>query len=64
MYHLWQSASVNVPRQDVHPKVAADALLACFAIRTVFYTPDRATADDYLTKIIQKHDSIATRLAG
>lgn len=55
-YHLQQNASAYVPRKDMLAEVAAD-------IRTVFNAPDRATADVYLAKIVQKYETTASRLA-
>jgi putative transposase len=55
-YHLQQNASAYVPRKDMLAEVAAD-------IRTVFNAPDRATADLYLAKIVQKYETNASRLA-
>jgi len=55
-FHLQQNASAYVPRKDLLSEVAAD-------IRTVFNAPDRATADVYLTKIVQKYAATASRLA-
>jgi putative transposase len=55
-YHIQQNASAYVPRKDMLSEVAAD-------IRTVFNAPDRATADIYLAKIVQKYEATASRLA-
>jgi transposase-like protein len=55
-YHLQQNASAFVPRRNRLKEVAAD-------IRTVFNAPDRATAEAYLAKIVQKYEKTASRLA-
>jgi putative transposase len=55
-FHLQQNASAYVPRKDMLVEVADD-------IRTVFNAPDRATAEGYLSKIVQKYEKSASRLA-
>lgn len=55
-YHLQQNASAYVPRRDMLKEVAAD-------IRTIFNAPDRATAEAYLNKMVQKYQKSASRLA-
>jgi len=55
-FHLQQNASAYVPRRDMLEEVAED-------IRTIFNAPDRANADLYLTKAVQKYAKTASRLA-
>lgn len=55
-FHLQQNAQAYVPHKDQQAEVAAD-------IRMVFNAPDRATADTYLAKIVQKYQKSASRLA-
>ncbi len=55
-FHLQQNAQAYVPRKDMLPEVATD-------IRTIFDAPDRATADTYLTKAVEKYSKSASRLA-
>lgn len=55
-YHLQQNAQAYVPRKELQPEVAAD-------IRMVFNAPDRTTANEYLTRIVQKYAKNASRLA-
>lgn len=55
-FHLQQNAQAYVPHKDMQAQVAED-------IRTVFNAPDRATADAYLTKIVQKYEKSASRLS-
>jgi len=45
-----------VPHKDMATEVAED-------IRTIFNAPDRATADAYLARTVQKYGKIASRLA-
>jgi transposase-like protein len=55
-FHLQQNASAYVPRRDMLAEVADD-------IRTIFNAPDRANADIYLAKTVQKYAKTASRLA-
>lgn len=55
-FHLQQNAQAYVPHKHMQAEVAED-------IRTVFNAPDRATAETYLAKTIQKYQSSASRLA-
>ncbi len=55
-FHLQQSASAYVPRQDIKAQVAAD-------IRAVFSAQDRAEADALLKRTVQKYAQTAPRLA-
>ncbi len=55
-FHLQQNAQAHVPRQEMGASVAAD-------IRTIFNAPDRATADSYLQRAIQKYAKCAPKLA-
>jgi putative transposase len=55
-FHLQQNASTYVPRRDMLIEVADD-------IRTIFNAPDRATAEIYLAKAVQKYAKTASRLA-
>ena len=55
-FHLQQNAQAYVPRKDMLTEVAAD-------IRTIFDAPDRATAETYLTKVVQKYSKTASRLS-
>jgi putative transposase len=55
-FHLQQNAQAYVPRKDLQAEVAAD-------IRTIFNAPDRATAEQYLAKTVQKYEKTASRLA-
>jgi transposase-like protein len=55
-FHLQQNASAYVPRKEMLAEVASD-------IRTVFNAPDRATAEAYLAKLVQKYATTASRLA-
>jgi transposase-like protein len=55
-FHLQQNAQGYVPRKDMLTEVAAD-------IRTIFDAPDRATADAYLAKAVEKYAKIASRLS-
>lgn len=54
-FHLQQYAQVYVPRKEMAVEVAED-------IRTIFQAPDRATAETYLAKAVQKHQKSASRL--
>jgi len=55
-FHLQQNAQAYVPRKDLLSEVAAD-------IRMVFDAPDRATADAYLAKVVEKYRKSASRLS-
>ena len=55
-FHLQQNAQAYVPRKEMQAEVAAD-------IRTIFNAPDRATADQYLARAVQKYAKTATKLA-
>ena len=55
-FHLQQNAQAYVPRKEMLAEVAED-------IRTIFQAPDRATADAYLAKAVQKYEKSASRLA-
>ncbi|RPI78195.1 MAG: IS256 family transposase [Chloroflexi bacterium] len=55
-FHLQQNASAHVPRRDLQAEVAAD-------IRTIFNAPNRATAEAYLQKTIEKYARSASKLA-
>src|SRR5512147_1114481 len=55
-FHLQQNAQGYVPHKDMQAEVAAD-------IRLIFDAPDRATAEAYLAKTVQKYQDCASRLA-
>ena len=55
-FHLQQNAQAYVPRKEMQTEVADD-------IRIIFNAPDRATAEQYLTKTVQKYAKSASRLA-
>jgi putative transposase len=55
-FHLQQNAQAYVPRKEMQAEVAED-------IRTIFQAPDRATAEAYLAKAVQKYEKLASRLA-
>ena len=55
-FHLQQNAQAFVHRKDMRAAVAED-------IRTIFNAPDRATAEAYLLKAIEKYEKSASRLA-
>ena len=55
-FHLQQNASAYVPRKEMRSTVADD-------LRTVFNAPDRPTAEAYLSKLVQKYEQTASRLA-
>jgi putative transposase len=55
-FHLQQNAQAYVPRQELRARVAAD-------IRTIFNAPDRAIAESYLQRTIQKYLKSAPKLA-
>ncbi len=55
-FHLQQNAQAYVPRKDMQAAVAED-------IRTIFNAPDRAAAEAYLAKAVEKYRKTASRLA-
>jgi transposase-like protein len=55
-FHLQKNAQAYVPHREMQVEVAED-------IRTIFNAPDRATAEAYLAKAIQKYQKSASRLA-
>lgn len=55
-FHLQQNAQAYVTRKDQQAEVAED-------IRTIFNAPDRATAEEYLKRMVQKYAKTAARLA-
>lgn len=55
-FHLQQNAQAYVPHQEMRASVAAD-------IRTIFSAPDRATAEQYLARMVQKYLKSAAKLA-
>jgi len=55
-FHLQQNAQAYVPRKEMQAEVAED-------IRTIFQAPDRATAETYLAKAVQKYEKPAARLS-
>jgi putative transposase len=54
--HLQQNAQAYVPRKEMQAEVAEN-------IRTIFQAPDRATAEAYLAKAVQKYEKTTSRLA-
>lgn len=55
-FHLQQNAQAYVPRQEMRAEVAAD-------LRMIFNAPDRATAESYLRRTIDKYHKSAPKLA-
>jgi transposase-like protein len=55
-FHLQQNAQAYVPRKELQAEVAAD-------IRVIFTAPDRPTAEQYLSRTVQKYAKTASRLA-
>ncbi len=55
-FHLQQNAQAYVPRKQMQAEVAED-------IRTIFNAPDRAMAETYLAKAVEKYRKSASRLA-
>jgi putative transposase len=55
-FHLQQNSQAYVPRKELQAEVAAD-------IRVIFTAPDRATAEQYLSRTVQKYAKTASRLA-
>jgi transposase-like protein len=52
---LQHSAKAYVPRKEMQVEVAKD-------IHTIFNAPNRATAEAYLVKVVQRCQKIASRL--
>jgi transposase-like protein len=52
-FHLQQNAQAYVPHKDMQKEVAE-------VIRTIFNAPDRATADSYLARAVQKYSKSAS----
>ncbi len=57
-FHLQHAerAQAYVPHQEMRASVAAD-------LRTIFNAPDRATAESYLARTVQKYAKTASKLA-
>ncbi len=55
-FHLQQNASAYAPRRAMLAEVAAD-------IRAIFNTPDRASAEAFLSRAIQKYQKSASKFA-
>ena len=55
-FHLQQNAQGYIPHKEMQPEVNED-------LRTIFNAPDRATAEAYLARTIQKYQDRASRLA-
>ena len=55
-FHLQQNASAYVPRQEMKPQAAAD-------IRAIFGAQDRAEAEAFLKRAVQKYAATAPKLA-
>ena len=55
-FHLQQNAQAYVPRKEMQAEVAGD-------IRMIFNAPDRTTANEYLTRTVQKYAKSASKLA-
>lgn len=55
-YHLQHNAQAYVPRKEMQAEVATD-------IRMIFNAPNRATANEYLTRTVQKYAKSASKLA-
>ena len=55
-FHLQQNAQAYVPRHRLRAEVAAD-------IRAIFNAPNRTEAEALLTKLVQKYEKKASRLA-
>jgi transposase-like protein len=55
-FHLQHNARAYVPRKELQAEVAAD-------IRMIFNAPNRTTANEYLTRTVQKYAKNATKLA-
>lgn len=54
-FHLQQNAQAYVPRLEMRSEIAAD-------IRTIFNAPDRAAAEMYLQRVLQKYSKSAPKL--
>ena len=50
-FHLQQNAQAYVPRKEMQTEVAED-------IRTIFNAPDRATAETYLARVVERTKSL------
>lgn len=55
-FHLQQNAQAYVPRKDMLAEVAA-------VIRDIFNAPDRARAEEYLRKAVDKYQKTSSKLA-
>jgi transposase-like protein len=55
-FHLQRNAQAYVPRKDMQAEVAEE-------IRTIFNAPNRATAEAYLARAVEKYSKNASRLA-
>lgn len=55
-FHLQQNAQAYVPRHDMKAEVASD-------IRAIFNAPNQHEAETLLTKMVQKYEEKASRLA-
>jgi transposase-like protein len=55
-FHLQHNAQAYVPRKEMQAEVAAD-------IHMIFNAPNRTTANEYLTRTVQKYAKNATKLA-
>lgn len=55
-FHLQQNAQAYIPHKEMQAEVAED-------IRVIFNAPDRAAAEAYLAKTVQKYEKSASRLA-
>jgi putative transposase len=55
-FHLQQNAQAYVPHKEMQAEVAAD-------IRMIFDAPDRATAEAYLARTVEKYKQSASRLS-
>jgi putative transposase len=55
-FHLQQNAQSYVPHKDMQKEVSED-------IRTIFTAPDRAMAEEYLKRAVNKYQKTASKLA-
>jgi len=55
-FHLQQNATAYVPKKSLRQAVAEE-------IRTIFNAPDKATAEAYLKRTVEKYDQTASALA-
>jgi putative transposase len=55
-FHLQHNAQAYVPRKELQAAVAAD-------IRMIFNAPNRTTANEYLSRMVQKYAKTAAKLA-